>query len=257
MIIPNMPHDEYLKLEHISNSGLGLVEHSPAHFKAGFKGSTASMELGSLVHLLVLQPELFEATYEVAQIDRRTKEGKEKAKEIELSGKTPLTPALYEQASCMMQSVAQHPIASYLFSEGTPELTIIDEIDGVTCKARLDWLRPDGVIVDLKTTQDASSAAFKRSVHSYGYHRQDAFYSDLYALQPNATRNDFIFVGVESSPPYAVAIHTLDESFKEVGRLRYQKALSLYKSCLELDYWPGYPNEISVLSPAPWMIEAA
>ncbi|NBO40554.1 MAG: hypothetical protein EBU92_03265, partial [Betaproteobacteria bacterium] len=38
-----------------------------------------------------------------------------------------------------------------------------DQETGIECRARPDIIRPDGLIVDLKTTQDAGASAFAKS----------------------------------------------------------------------------------------------
>ena len=63
---------------------------------------------------------------------------------------------------------------------------------------------------------------------------------------------DFTFIAVEKTYPYAVAIYQLDAQALERGRELYRRDLAIYKHCLEMDDWPGYPEEVQVLSLPAW-----
>ena len=92
-----------------------------------------------------------------------------------------------------------------------------DPATGVLCKTRNDWL-PDGhrMIVDLKTTRDASWEAVSKVFARYGYHVQAALYRRVYQLVTgNAAA--FIHVVVESTPPHEVAFLELDPEALQAG----------------------------------------
>src|SRR5690606_3181532 len=87
----------------------------------------------------------------------------------------------YNYCLLIRDKVRAHPTASVLLASGYAEQTFqfIEPISGASCKFRPDWLNmQNGVIVDIKTTEDASPRGFARSVEKYRYHVQDAFYSD-------------------------------------------------------------------------------
>src|SRR6056300_577774 len=63
--------DYYKNKEYISNSMLGWLDRSPAYFKHKLENQgegTASMELGSMIHLALLEPDKFI----VSQVDKPT-----------------------------------------------------------------------------------------------------------------------------------------------------------------------------------------
>ena len=70
------------------------------------------------------------------------------------------------------------------------------------------------LIVDLKTTMDASPDAFARTAANFNYPLQAAYYVDgLQAAgiaSPDAVTS-FVFLVVEKTPPYGVAVYTLPE----------------------------------------------
>jgi hypothetical protein len=174
----------------ISKSGLDLINRAPAHYyerylnpKAAPQKETHALIIGSAVHCAVLEPEEFGKRYAVGpRVDKRTKAGKEEW-EAFLTAAEGLTCLDSETATLcerIMEAVRKFPAAKYLLNQGKAEEPIYwtDEAIGVDCKARPDWLTPDNIIVDLKTTDDASPRGFAQSVKKYRYDVQAAFYWD-------------------------------------------------------------------------------
>ena len=123
-----------------------------------------------------------------------------------------------------------------LLQNGEPEKIIqwYNKTYDVNCKGMLDYYRESAdMIVDLKTTKDASYNGFMRSVKKYKYHKQAAFYLD--AVQ--ATR--FIIIAVEKTPPFNINVFELGDDMIDEGRDMYNHELEVYKYCEENDYWPG------------------
>lgn len=164
MFYYNLPFSEYRAIEAFNNSSAGLIERSPLHYKSGFREESSGFEFGSLLHLLVLEPEKFGDEYLVTKVSLATKEGKAIKADAEASGQTLIKQAVYDAASRARDCVLSHEIAGYLLSEGHPEVTMLQDMDDTPVKARMDWLRPDDVIVDLKTTINAQPDAFFKSI---------------------------------------------------------------------------------------------
>lgn len=247
--------DDYFKANRINCSGLKLINQSPLHYKHSLeqqREETQAMKIGSAVHCAVLESSEFEKRYIVMPdgIDRRTKEGKALCAEMEESGKIILSANDYKMIDGIAQSVKSHESASKLLGNGRPEMTVFTEIDGVPAKCRIDWYRSN-VIVDLKTTEDASLDGFQRSVAKYGYHSQSAWYLDC-CESLNIPAQHFIFIAVEKTEPYAVGVYELDSASIEVGRTLNQRALDKYRQCLETNNWHGYPTDIQTLSLPAW-----
>ena len=127
---------------------------------------------------------------------------------------------------------------------------------GVRCRARFDWLTPEGLVLDLKTTQNASAAAFAKAVATFRYHVQHAWYLDGYHQATGDLPLGFIFIAVEKTPPYAVALYELDGEAADYGRLLARRDLARYATARDLDVWPGYPDEIQPLSLPRWAFNA-
>lgn len=247
-IYPDIAFDDYRAIDAASSHALAtLLDKSPAHLRGMERQPSAAMALGTLAHLLILEPERAEAEIAVApECDRRTKAGKEtwEAFQAEVAGRGMLvvTADQYQTANAMRESVQRHSIARLLFAQGAAEQTLIaiDPESGARCKGRLDWL-PTGhdLLVDLKTCQSAAPADVARDAGKYRYHQQAAFYSHLWHLLAGE-RRPFLFVFVESAPPYDVAIYELDQDALDAGARRFREALAIWVECQASGVWPGY-----------------
>lgn len=257
-VIHNMQFSEYLAVDALSASGIKNILKSPLHFqtrKTAPREETPALILGSAVHCAVLEPYAFGQRYiEAPAIDRRTTAGKEAWRALEASGKEVLSASEYWQTMDMSAAIFAHPTASELLKEGRPEVSCFSELECVPAKCRVDWLRDDGIVVDLKTTDDASPSGFRRSVAKYGYHIQAAWYLDV--LQSlGVAAHTFVFVAVEKSAPYGIGIYELDDDAIELGRERYRHAAALYKHCSETNDWPGYDSGVVSLSVPAWAFQ--
>ena len=251
-ILYGLPFAEYLKAPRISQSALKHFEKSPAHYKASLTiedKDTKDKRIGRAVHCAVLEPNEFNNRYAVypEKLDKRTKEGKALFAEFEESaiGKEILSLEEYETAINCAKSVTDHETVKSLMSKGHPEVSIFTELEGVPVKCRLDWYR-ENIILDLKTTDDASPQGFLRSIFKYGYHIQAAWYMDC-CSQAGLPVTNFILVAVEKTAPYAVGIYELDDLSIERGIELYRCYLSQYKECTESNDWTSYSREIVTL----------
>jgi exodeoxyribonuclease VIII len=124
--------------------------------------------------------------------------------------------------------------------------------DGVLRKARIDALPESGnVIVDIKSCQSADPDLMAKSVVSYRYDVQAAYYLDICKLL-GIDKTEFLFVCVEKQPPYAVAVYALDQDAIEWGRKQYQRDLALIKHCEAEDHWPSFTQDITTLALPAW-----
>lgn len=265
-IIAGLPIEDYhADADSISKSGLDDIERSPhiyfaRHVDANRPKSepTEAMFVGTLAHCAILEPDAFADRYPVGP-DVKTKAAKDwKDFAASMSGhQTPIKPAQYEQAFAMAASVRQIGPLRDALAKGQAEVSAywLDEQTGVQCRCRPDWVHPagDGVILlDVKTTIDASPEAFAKAVANYRYDLQAAFYSDGYQAASGRPVHGFIFAAVEKDWPYAAAAYMLDEEAMEAGRRKYRRNLATYVQCREAREWPGYSTEIQLLTLPAW-----
>ena len=142
-LITDLLASDYHSTQAISKSGLDRINQSPAHFISWLsepQKSTPAIEFGSATHSAILEADTFDQFYHVGRIDRRTKEGKAQAEEIESTGKKLISEDDFGRIMRMRDSVHSHETAKDLLSEGNAEISLLGEFANVSAKARVDWL---------------------------------------------------------------------------------------------------------------------
>lgn len=161
-----------------------------------------------------------------------------------------LTPEEWDQLHNMRAAVMAHPAASRLLAlPGKAEQSVywIDQQTGVLCRCRPDfWAQEAAIVVDVKTTEDASEDAFKNSIGRYGYDTQDAMYNDGIQEATGKPLKAFVFLAVEKTAcvvegqAKGVAVYRLKDEARQLGRAKYRADLAVYAKCEETGHWPGY-----------------
>ncbi|QIG65628.1 hypothetical protein [Salmonella phage PT1] len=171
-------------------------------------------------------------------------------------GRMVLTPEVWDQLHAMASAVHAHPAAGSLLTScpGEAEKSVywIDATTGVLCRCRPDWWRDDNVIVDLKTTEDASPEGFAKSMANYRYDVQAAYYLDGVQQATGKRPKAFVFIAVEKKAPYGVGVYVLDSESLQLGRAQYQHDLRVYAECVRTGVWPGYGDKIQTISLPGW-----
>lgn len=170
--------------------------------------------------------------------------------------RTVLTAEQWDQLHRMRDSVMNHPAACALLygKPGKAEVSVYwrDAMTGELCRCRPDWWRDDDVLVDLKTTDDASPEGFAKSMANWRYDVQDPFYRDGVKAATGREVRAFVFVAVEKKPPFAVGVYVLDSESVELGRAQYRADLRTYAECIRTGVWPGYGEKIQTISMPAW-----
>lgn len=239
--IPNIQHnmvkmsdEQYFKVDALSNSDFRLLAESVLHYenKELFKLEGASLELGSAVHKLVLEPNDFNndfviEDFEGYELNKNTKLYKE-AKALWLKsakGRKVLSKDLFDQVTLMARNVKA--IAGGLLQGGVAEYAFFSEFDGIPVKCKADYfIESAGVVIDLKTTKSIKD--FKKSVLEYGYGTQSAFYTDVISSIGKPAER-FVFILVETTKPYMVSVQEMNIEGIEEGRAIYSERLQTWK----------------------------
>ena len=213
------------------------------------------MDFGTAWHCAVLEPEEYARQYVVCPHDGRTKAGKD-WKELHADSKI-LSVVECELIKSMRYGIGENVKAVLLLEcSGTVEESYFwtDIITGVECRCRPDKIVEIGgrvIVLDLKTTQDASPAAFAKSIAQFGYHRQQYFYTA--GLRENGIDVDeWYFVVSEKTAPHETAIYTLDPGAVAVGEYECQNALDRFNVCKTRNSWPGLGDRITTVSLPTW-----
>lgn len=253
----------------VSKGALDKVHQSPAHYDYWVHEKdvqTPAKLMGGALHCALLESEeVFASRYALmpswnehrdARGALSTKIGKEKkaAWVGANEGKLHLEGDDVETIGAMIASVRKHPLASKMIQNGVPEVTVRwrDRDTGLECRARADYyVKARRMIVDVKTTQDASRDAFRRDIVKYRYQLQDAIYRAAFGAVGEPVEH-FVYVVIEKAPPYAVAIYSLDAMSIQRGYTSYRADIERLAECIRNDDFPAYPATIQTLELPPW-----
>lgn len=251
-----MPNAEYHSHPAIGSSLLKKVLRSPAHYlsaKENPQESTPAMEFGTHVHEAILEPQKFKDSVAVmpnfAGAGSVAKRDDWKASNRD---KRIISQEDLDKVRQIDAAVKRHKIASRLLDQGKPEESYFAILDGQVCKARPDYLRDGHIIVDIKTTGDASIREFSKAIANFDYHLSAAFYLDVVSATLGETYDEFLIIAVEKTPPYAVAVYLLDQGTIDAGGFLYKKALSTLLECKQTNNYPSYPESIQPIALPSW-----
>lgn len=265
IVIKDMSNQAYHNTEGLSRSAITALQVCPKYYYEKYIGGygmvrneTPQMQLGSLVHTLVLESDKFADRYFVLhEYGRKTKKIKQKIEEDIISnpGKTLITTEMYEKAISMASSLMTNIVFSRIY--GMYDACIEDsffykknDLD-VIFKSRPDYYNID-FILDIKTAKCAQKNAFSKSIFNFGLHIQAAMALDALNSLNVREYQDFIFLVVESEPPYLTATYMLEPDAIEYGRQIYLDVAKTYIKCRDSNYWPSYNDEIERIDIPGW-----
>jgi exodeoxyribonuclease VIII len=236
------------------------------------ESDSPALLLGSAVHAMVLEPDLFNEMWVVApKFDKRTKAGKQAFEEwkIENGGKTAIDEKVYLQAQDMAKALQRDTEAQkwlYLL-EGVAEQTtawmtpVAEGARSLKCKCKPDRLVPVSmnsslecdVVVDLKTTSAGlSEREIARTAAMYDYHCQAAWYMDgVRAVNGDEpVKHVSIFV---SKQTLEVACVQYGKASLDAGRQINMQTVSELYDCMTFDLWNGrMANKLTSIELPEW-----
>lgn len=291
--------DYHNQTDVISKSLLQKFSDCPARFKhlyidGGVEPATKSLRLGSLVHTLCLEPELYKKSYYVLPVSYKDDKGKKKKMqarsnmkvyqehmikagwkmvtdeyesisfEATKKAKIVITQEVKDQAEGMAKAIANYPEAVALMEgPGYVEASIFFEYEGIKFRCRPDDMKNNGVINDPKITKSNKPALFRTDAWNYGYHLSAALtsigYEALYGKKPD----NYTLICVEQVEPYIVQCYDTYRPFDpitglslyDMGMYELDKLVARYKECKESDHWPAYFEGIEPLGAPAWAVK--
>jgi len=256
----------YADHSRVSHSMLEVFRRSVEQYAARFvthtipePEPTAAMNLGSVTHIAIFEPDEWHQRVAVApEINRRTNAGKQEwAEFVQGAGDrliVDLGEALLIQG--MVAGVRRNSLAqAALNAAGRCEQAIrwIDRATGLPMKGKADKIAGElGLLLDLKTTGDVSPGDWARSVANWGYHRQAALYMQG-ASDALDFHGEFVHLVVSKTPPHECVLYALDAPALELGRLENQRLLDELAERSDLGDWSGrWEGRVCPLSLPKW-----
>lgn len=256
-IYDNISNDAYHAGPGVSKTGLWTIyTQSPAHYRFGVREEKNHFDVGTAIDNAILEPEKFAAEVMKGPDDRRGNKWKDAEAEATNTGRLLLTSGDYELVETIRDAVhADSWINSIITSSKAvvqQSAYALDPATGMLVRCRPDLRRPDlNLKVDLKSARSAHPAEFARAVINYGYHAQEAHYTDTWAAAGGGDEA-FAFLVVEKKPPYAFAVYELPPSIVEEGRVAMRKALDVYAECERSGVWPAFGGGVQELAFKHW-----
>jgi len=221
-------------------------EHAP-------ENSTIA-DAGTVAHHVLLQGD--ERDLVIVQADDwRTKAAKEARDEAWARGAIPVL-------ECKMDEVHRMVAAARLYIKGSEiaeafnlsaaEQTMLWQDGSIWLKSRPDLLWQNGrTVIDYKTTGgSAEPNVFAKQIVNMGYDLQAAIGLDgMATLFPREGEPRFLFLVQENTPPYACSLIGLDPMMLDLATRRLAMAKNLWRACMNVRAWPGYPSRICYVSP--------
>lgn len=244
-----------------------LTEQSPAHAwlahpKLGGQAPepTKDMDRGTLMHALVLRQNVKVSI--VPFENYRT----DKAKALRDSARAQGAIPILERELAEYKETADHlrerlRLKYGLELNGKSEVVIVwdeqtDDGELVRCRGRLDHLILPRIL-DLKFPTDASPDAVEKKVSSLDYQIAGAAYTSAveHVFPDLAGRVTFELFNCEAFKPYASTRADFAGSMRELGRMKWRRAVNTWARCLRKNHWPDYPAETLHVEAKPWHVE--
>jgi hypothetical protein len=223
------------------------------------------MDFGSLGHKLVLgrgaEIEVVEAE------DWRTKDAKAARDDIRAAGRIPALRKDFDRGDAVAQSffreLERFDLRAVWDAGQSEVIALWDEGGGVQCRCLLDRLAIDeekkrAVILDPKFSDALNPQSIGRHLFNQNYHVQEQWYTrGVEFCRPElGGRVDFIFLFMETEPPYQMVPVTLNGEFKMLGISKAMRAVDAWKACLKAGRWPGYTEQVVRAEPPTWALNA-
>jgi len=245
-----------------------------AHFRhaetAEESDPTDEMIFGTQVHAALWEPARFHAEFACGPDEAKNSVIWKEAQKA--TTKTLIKPFAADGKPCwrdlvgMTNAIRKHPVASKIVSlPGESEVCIVwnCSITGEPRKCRIDRLikRANGyLIVDYKSTRNASPRKFASQAHELGYDVSAADYVDAVRSATGAEEVAFAWIAGEKDAPYVCAVYSSTDAatspdFLTNGRRRRDRLMRGLAECRKTGVYPGYSDKIEPLRVPAYGIE--
>ena len=245
---------------HLSSTNIRTFKKNKKQFEYGLTHElvkqTKAMADGTAVHAFFLERDKFDTDFVIKPADMRlnTKAGKEWA--IEQKDKIIIDSELGNNLYEMEKSFIDSPAKLIYDIKGQTELSYFwDDLGTIKGKCRPDWISDDGeIVVDVKTTTDASPRGFQKSISTWGYHLQLGWY--LRGLRKlGLPAKQFIFIAIEKTAPFCVGVYRADQEMINFAMKELDQLMPEIQTAMVSNEFPDYTPEITPIGLPPWMTD--
>lgn len=284
-----VPFDTYREWPHLNGSALLWGQKSPEHLKAALDGEieydSPDLAFGRAMHCRLLEPDLFELHWSVAQPccaeiksgDRKgepcgasssissgdgwyCKTHRKQAGEDAIETEDRISQEEADRIERICERLKAHQVVKLLRREGGFEASAIWENSGVTLKGRFDKLilhrDVPPTIIDLKKCGlgRGDKETFARDLLKYNYHVKAAMYHDAVKKLTGEAAH-FIWIVVEDQPPHSIGVYECGVPTLDAGKNEFINLLQMYKACADSGVWPGYSLQNEPIDAPDWYLK--
>lgn len=236
--VPCLAFEDYLAATGLNHSSLKKCNSYQEFLAEEKEESTAAMQLGSLIHDIILLPKLFDGEYSKYAtcpsfgLKKADKEAKKQFLE-QNSHKMIVDQSDLDLAVKIKNKILLHPIVSEILNHSEKEVSFFScNEDESVFKCRFDAIyygsnHSDSIPVEIKTCNTFAFENLELEVFKRKYHSAAAFYIDILNSykRPNST-NDFVFIFVETQGLHRISVRSLDDFSIDQGRKCYKRLLN-------------------------------
>jgi hypothetical protein len=261
MLYKDLPAQTYhADRDSLSCSMLKPLLLSPAHFQHSLVAQTsgsAAKDFGSLVHLILLEPQKVGIELAVFPGVGSARDKDFKAFELANRHRLAVDEPTFRTALLLAEKTAgtlfRGRALAWFIEESMRECSVYftEPVTGLRLRTRFDAYHPD-ISFDLKTTRHPTSQAFARDAVEFGYDLQAYMYSLARShYEGSSTLAPFVFITAETAAPHSICTHVAGTSFMENGESKLQKCLAVFKACSLVGHWPDLSCH-TTLEISPW-----
>ena len=226
------------------------------------RSSSDEMDLGTIVHGMLLGSGPSICVIDAP--DWRTKAAQTAREEAKAAGQLPVLRHKHEAIVATVDAIRGSLWRQFGIDFSVPELakevTVSWLHDGTLCRAKIDALKAplSPLILELKTCSSAKPEDLSGHIVKMGYDIQAAAYVDaVESVWPEtAGRVGFAWVFCELEAPYCVTPIEPDAELLELGRRRWERAVTTWQRCLATQVWPGYVTGVETIGAPKWALYA-
>lgn len=246
----DMPMSEYKTIPGLNKSSMSLIKKNLFLYHNSLKKIekkiSRALAIGTALDLRLFEPEEYKQNIKIHPLKTP------RVYQVEDRIIYYIHPDDRKMIETMYTSLTTHPLTSKILASGRSQVTLLwnDHESGISCKARPDFICEDlSLIVDLKTTRDASYDHFKFDAKKFKYHWQGAFYQAGY-LQLTGKLFNFIFMCIETQSPYAkeqISVYQLPQIEIDAAIMEIDEIKLKYKDYIQNKDHTGYPEIVTDL----------
>jgi exodeoxyribonuclease VIII len=211
-----------------------------------------SMELGTALHLALLEPDTFRDKVLCIPDEVLSSSGSKsgnawKQFQSENSSRILLKSDDFANLAFAVDSVMKHPAAGPLIAaKGITEKPVKFKWQGTHCKGIPDKVIPGHAIVDVKSTCVVQPRKFQRQSEDLLYDVQARFYVEG-VMETYAERLPFVFIAVEMEPPFRVRAYQAPEDWMLSGFAVINEVVQEYERRMAENDWNDVEDREFVL----------